>query len=124
MLYHKSFQVQNSKLEIFLSYGSSLYRIVADFRAVNKSIYYKTIRLGLFNNIGLLFFWSDSRLSLPSIEGRGDEKGPSSAPPSRSNAQCSCKLKHYTHANIVSHLIRPDQAIEIFRSLGWNKQII
>ena len=24
-------------------------------------------------------------------------------PPSRSNAQCSCKLKHYMHANNVSH---------------------
>ena len=85
-----------------------------------------TILTCFFENMKTLnfFFWSDSRLSLPSNEGRGDEKGPSSAPPSRSNAQCSCKLKHYTHANIVSHLIRPDQGIEIFKSLGWNVQII
>ena len=28
-------------------------------------------------------------------------------PSSRSNAQCSCKLKHYMHANNVSHQQRP-----------------
>ena len=57
-------------------------------------------------------------------KGRGDEKGPSSAPPSRSNAQCSCKLKHYTHANIVSRLIRPQSAVRNWRTSELSRNLI
>ena len=52
-------------------------------------------------------------------------------PPSRSNAQCSCKLKHYMHANNVSHQQRPREhswwnthfSVPFFSPQQWQRRL-